>query len=237
MLRNMRFVICALVLAVASPAWAQVTFDAANDATASSVSLTIGAGTNKALLVCVNQNGNNTTVTDATWNTSEAMTLVGTASGGTASTNRKVTFFVLANPTSTTASAAATGGTVQTIAAASFFGVDQSTPVGTHATDAATTGTSSTLNVASAVNDLVADCISLRTDDGITVGANQTVRWTETPTSLIAQHGSTEPGAASTTEMSWTWDTSDNWAHIGVALKAATEPECRGRLALLGVGC
>jgi hypothetical protein len=111
-------------------------------------------------------------------------------------------------------------------AAASFFGVHQTTPTGTFAGAGGETGTP-TVEVASAVGEVVIDCVATKGQDGnfLTAGSGQAERWNlttgqNTSSHLLIGAGSTEPGAA-TVAMSWTPALDKHWSLGAVSLKPA----------------
>lgn len=98
----------------------------------------------------------------------------------------------------------------------SLTGVDQSTPVTATASGNGLAGSSS-INVASATDELVIDCIAGEQTTSFTAGAGQTERWNLNDSSFTYGAGSTEPGATTTT-MSWTFGSSDYYAHVAVSV-------------------
>ena len=134
---------------------------------------------------------------------------------------------VLANAVSVTLSVADSF----VIAAASFFGVHQTTPFGTFQGSAGLSDTAS-VSVSSATTELVVDALALQ-DDAFSGYATspQTERWgawttVGTPNG-VNDYGSSRVGAASTT-MSWAIDSggprASNWAIGAVPLKPAVAP-------------
>jgi hypothetical protein len=124
-----------------------------------------------------------------------------------------------ANDVVVTMAAAACGVVVGTV---SYFHVLQVTPFrATSKTNGA--GTSVSQTPASQVGDIVLDFLAKAygAADAETVGALQTQRFlaSNTVTSTVTGAGSTEPGKASTTTMSWSWTTSRAYAHLAVALQ------------------
>lgn len=102
--------------------------------------------------------------------------------------------------------------------AVSYTGADQVAPLGTAATD---TGTSTTpsVDVTSTTGEIVQDALAMIHSGTLTVGASQTQRWNSTGGfGFIKYAGSTESGATTTT-MSWSNSTSQDWAIVGVAVK------------------
>lgn len=122
--------------------------------------------------------------------------------------------------------------------AASFTGVDQTTPQDGGADNEAT-NQESTVTVTSATNDMAVDfTIIVNGNTGPTVGAGQTSRATGNDGGSGDLMGvSTEPGAASNT-MTWTWSANDKtWLALGLNLNAAAAATCPKTLRTLGVGC
>ena len=128
------------------------------------------------------------------------------------------------------------GGTCAEIGAnaLSSFGVDQTTPTGTVATIIEDPFPTSSMDVASAVGDLVYDVGYVSDALLPTVGAGQTQRANSVITGNARRLASTEPGAAGTTNMSWSYSENE-LTSAGVAIKAAGGVAPHGLL-LLGVG-
>jgi hypothetical protein len=103
--------------------------------------------------------------------------------------------------------------------AASFTGVNQTTPLGTFFS-AIGSSSPATVNVTGvAEGEVVIDTLNPLPTTTPTVGAGQTQRWNTTGGTTGA--GSTKPGpaGAGTVTMSWTFSPSDSWAIGAVAIK------------------
>ena len=127
----------------------------------------------------------------------------------------------LLNPSTGTNTVNVTTNTSNPIAAgaASFYGVDQSNPFGTLNTTSGSS-TSSTVTVNSAANELVVDTFGNQasTTFSPTQGGNQTRAWRVGNASSVESAGSSQNGGASTTTMTWSWTTSQQYADIAVPL-------------------
>jgi len=108
--------------------------------------------------------------------------------------------------------------------AASYTGVDQTTPVDTAAT-ATGNSTAVTVDVSSETDDLVVDVVTWQGGGGtITAGASQTDRVNIAPANGASLAQSEEAGAGTVT-MSWTKSASGLWGTIGVNINAAADAE------------
>ncbi len=105
------------------------------------------------------------------------------------------------------------------IGAATYTGVDQTTPLGTFVSNTGSTITASAV-VSSAADEWVFDTMAVRDASSITVGAGQTQQWNN-GFGNFRGGSSTEPGAGSVT-MSWTLDAAKNWAIAAVPINPAT---------------
>lgn len=225
--------ICGLLAAHAVSA--AITFGSASSASSSGGTLTfahtVGAGSNKILIVgiSIDQTSTVTVISTVTYG-GVAMTNVGNTTS-TADVMR-ISGWVLVNPPSGTANVVVTpvgGNTVDFVAGAtSYFGVHQTVPLGTGVETTGGSGTP-TVNVASATNDLVVDSVSVGgalLGNSVSVGAGQTQRFNVNTGTILSTGmigaGSTEPGAATVT-MSWTQNGLLNgpWAIGAVAMRPA----------------
>jgi len=186
---------------------------------------TVGAGSNRVLVVGVSNRDGTRTVSTVTYG-GVALTRIGLQNG--AGTANRVELWRLIAPATGTANIIVTlSGSTETVAGAvSYTGVDQTTPFGTFAS-ASGTSTAPSVAVTSASGEVVMDVVAANGDsDGATVGTGQTQRWndfTGTGGGDIHGAGSTEPGAASVT-MAWTLVASKAWAIGAVPVKPATCP-------------
>ena len=199
------------------PFHSSIAFDAASSATLSgpgtlSWSHTVAAGSDRCLVIGYSDYGWITNATNVTYN-AVAATSVSTATNGNgpvASLWRLVAPDTGANTVSmdVTSQVTSSGGAV------SYTGVDQTTPFGTAAT---ATGASTTPSVvvSSASGELVVDALSSGGNTP-TAGAGQTSR-----IALANFFGMSEEAGAASVTMSWTTDTSNEWAIVGAPLKAA----------------
>lgn len=106
--------------------------------------------------------------------------------------------------------------------AASFTGVDQTTPFSTPVT---ASGTASPVTVdvtGTLTTDMVVDFAGIKDPGTVTIGAGQSLGWNALGTDVQGM-GSREPGNGGTITMSWTMTASVGWATIAAALKAAAE--------------
>ena len=193
------------------------------------------AGSDRVLLVGISYYDSGDTVSAITYN-SVAMTVVpsSTVSNG----QYTVSFYRLIAPAtgSNTVSITFTGNVFDFKAGSvSFTGADQTTPLGTAVT---ATGSSTTpsVTVTSATGEIVLDTLVIVHSGTLTVDGSQAQRWNGTGGfGFIKGGGSTEAGASSTT-MSWSNSTSQNWAIVGVPVKPVAAASTLRQLCLTGVG-
>jgi hypothetical protein len=126
---------------------------------------------------------------------------------------------------------------VVTVSVSSYTGVDQTTPLGT-AVSASGNSNAISVSVPSASTELVVDAAA-QVGGGpsatLTVGASQTQRSNEKEDNAVLYLtgvGSEETGATSTA-MTWSSDTIQDWAAVGVPLKAAAAAAATGSSKLL----
>ncbi len=197
---------------------AAVAVDAVNSTTVANastgtVTLTVGSGANRLLIVGVSDN-NKRTISSVTVNTTLTMTSIGSQTDGATT---KIQMFSLINPPAGLNTVQVTwsgGGVNGVIGAISFTGVNQTTPLGTFAS-ATGTSTAPSVNVTSAAGEIVVDTV-VGAGGTLTVDPSQTQRWNLTST--VRGGGSTEAGAATVT-MSWTLSASNSWSIGGVSVK------------------
>jgi len=188
-----------------------------------SISGLVVDGTNKLLVVGVTsyKGGGGNGVSSMNWNTSEAMTRLGSVLYW--NTGEATELWYLINPTSTTSGVGAnltTGTEASSMVAFVINGAHQTTPLGTAATDSTTSGTSVTASPASTTSSLVLGILGYWNDNTYTPGGSQTV-----PTGGTSDGSGTEStimsykaGAASTTSMSWSWSGAQEAGLIAVAI-------------------
>jgi hypothetical protein len=201
------------------------TFDAVSSgdtagtpATSVTVSHTIGAGANMALIVIVSANAA-ASPTSVTYN-GVAMTSVGTVDS---SAGNRLNCYRLENPAAGAHNIVATYAANHEIGmgAISVSDADQTNCV---RNSASATGTSSTPS-AGVTSDATDLCLAgLNNDDGRTgtVGTNETERWDAQPgANLMRYLGYTEAGAAGTVTIAPTLSGSSPWAEFIVSIKGA----------------
>jgi uncharacterized repeat protein (TIGR01451 family) len=204
--------VCAVLVLVASPAGAAITVDAVASASAAgsstlSWSHTVGSGSNRLLVVEVAVNvGNPLPVTSVTYG-GQPLTAQVQNDGG----NPIVEIWTLVSPPTGPGTILVTypvmadlvGGSV------SFAGVDQATPVRASSQNRASNEppVNVSVSVTTLVGDVVIDAFAVQgaAPTGMPA-AGQTTQWTLVQGSLFGG-GSTKPGAAGSTTMSWTGDT------------------------------
>jgi uncharacterized repeat protein (TIGR01451 family) len=166
---------------------------------------TVGAGSNRVLIVGVSLHTRNATVSSVTYG-GAALTQAGTIATGS-NANRTDIWYLLSPAPTSNGAIVVTPSTSTAISAGSlsFTGVEQSAPAFASAT--ASTGSAS-VTVANAAGDVIIDTISANGDAGtLTPGSSQTSRWNEFSGSSgngneVISAGSTQAGAVSTT-MTW----------------------------------
>tara|TARA_Y100000310_G_scaffold65548_2_gene61043 strand:- start:1837 stop:4668 length:2832 start_codon:yes stop_codon:yes gene_type:complete len=188
------------------------------------LSHTVATGANRLLVVGVTSHtpaGAPSRPTGVTYD-SVAMTEITAARGN--STDVTVTLWYLIAPNVGTANIVATFGAGQRaqVTAVSLSGVDQSTPV-ENGNSATGTSTAPSVAVTTAVRDWVVDCVGFEdpTADSAAAGTGQTERG-ETHDAPHGAATSTEEATGASTTMSWTLDSSVEWAIGAVAINPAT---------------
>ena len=222
-----------IVMLLASPSWAAVTYDAdttqqAASGTSNTFNHVIGTGSNVYVGVCAfTRSSPAADVISVTIDGSAGAHIV-TAIDTVDSANVRVEMWgrALGSKTGSIAIDTVWDQTdAPRIVAFSMFGVDQTTPVGTpQSTAPGTYPTSLSVNVSSATDELVLSCLALASSSSsITVGAGQTEQWLNTTNSNSTQdQGSTEPGGATVT-MSHSWTTADYAALVAAPFRAAPD--------------
>lgn len=139
-------------------------------------------------------------------------------------------WYYLENPTVGTANIVVTApsGTAHSFGMAGYSvtGVPPGSPFRSGITGANGTSTATTVTVASLATDLVLDFTVNYVNCTRTVGAGQTSLYQEDSIASGDYHpaGSSEPGGASTTVMSWTISTSADWGTIAIAIPSVSIP-------------
>ncbi len=174
------------------------------------------SGSDRALCVCIANYRNTTYITDVTFD-GDALTELESLTSG----EYTVSIWGMAAPNAGTLTVSVTPNLSVFdigISAISFTGVDQVTPFGT-AGSASGTSDAPSVAVSSASGELVLDSLLIVHSGTLTVGSGQTQRVkTNTGNAFIKYACSTEPGASSTT-MSWSNSTSQDWAIAAVPVK------------------
>ncbi len=181
------------------------------------------SGLDRIVFVAVHEANGFQTISSVVWDptgVNEALTPVDVA---TNAADVRTTLFKLVNPTAKTATMRITIASADTIFAAvsSYTGVHQTTPHGTPITNTGVGGSSVT--VTAAVGDLVFDASGTKESGGAVVDSSQTQRWNGSQGGQPFGFGSTEVAATTSVIMNWTGST-EEFAAIGVALKAAAGP-------------
>ena len=207
------------LLALASPAWAQVQFETsayitAGAGTSCAVPITIAANPNRALVVGVHTGAasvSSVTGAEATWASAAAVTRT--------SASNRVEIWVGTNPgpgaQTVTVTLSTTDGNI-ICGVESFFGVDQTTPTA-HPTGSTGIGGTASLAVSSAANNLIFALASHNGFFGSPSGCTTSADWSTNPNTQTGQ-GSHCAGAATTTIQ---WSTSSTWSAAAVDIQAA----------------
>lgn len=193
------------------------------------------AGSDRVLLLGISWYDTIDTISSVTYN-SVAMTLVPSSSKSIGQYTTVLYYLVAPATGSNTVAVTFTnavfdfgGGAV------SFTGADQSTPLGT-ANTASGTSTTPSVAITSTTGEIVLDTLIITHSGTLTVDGSQTQRWNSTGGGFTKYAGSTEDGA-STTTMSWSNSTSQDWAITGVPVKpVAVAGSSVRQLCLTGVG-
>lgn len=240
-----RFLFVFGFLCWAVSARAQVVFDA--NATASCTSnavstkdcatLTVGAGTNRALVCQISWSGTNGGVSLFNWDqlgTPQALTAITNATA----TNTVVSqLWGLVNPTSGAKTLRVTWTTARDVVinCLAYTGVDQTGGVTTfpHGAGATGTGVTPSVTVSSATNNAIVATHASTTGNYTAVSSTQTFI-NNTPANM-STGGNRAAGQASLA-MTGTTDTSGSWASAGTDVLAAAGGTVVPKLPLLGVG-
>jgi hypothetical protein len=222
-----------LLSAAAGTAEAAIALDYANSSSGQTSALswshTVGAGSDRLLLVGIAIDNPSRTVGTVKWGGSSgtALTYIGRRQGNATT----VEIWGLKDPAGGTADGYATisGGSSEWMVggSASYTGVDQTTPWSGFVSAAGRRGDGDTpsLTVSSTSGSVVFDAIAINDDQletySASVGAGQTSVWNrKVSAQSIVGGASTEPGAASVT-MTWSFGTTDYiWAYAALSINA-----------------
>lgn len=138
-----------------------------------------------------------------------------------------------ASATLTVTLASATGG--WGFSYHSFTGVDQTTRVDTAQTNEGS-GTSSAISTTSETDDMVIDVLAIRdgSHSAAVNGAQSGTDWLFEQTNITG--GGSHAAGATSVNMSWSWTTSDEFAHIATNINAAATATSYSSMLLTGVG-
>jgi hypothetical protein len=218
----------------AAIAWVSVTNSAADLTSQTSIatSVTVAAGSDRALAVCVVARGSagGSAVSGVTFNGSEAFTLA-KAQTFTSSATWRAELWYLVNPTVTTANVVVTwpgttNNQVQGYSVHQLTGVSQTAPLDATSGAGAESATISSTITTVEDNALIIDCAITARETTITIGAGQTSRVNR----LLASAGVQDKTVSSTTAktpagaevMSWTIPSPERWAHAALSFAPAT---------------
>lgn len=185
---------------------------------------TVGMGNSRLLIVGTAHRDGNMSVTSVTYG-GTALTSIGSQNGP--GNQNQATLWYLINPPTGTAniSVSLSGSKDVTAGAASFTGVNQTTPLGTLNSLSGTSTTASVV-VSSAAGEVVIDAVAANGDAvSLTAAGGQSVLWnigTGTAGGNVRGGSSNQPGASSVT-MSWTLAASKPWAIGAISLKPASD--------------
>ena len=216
------------LLASTGAARAAVAVDASSSAKKNPVGTlswthTVGAGSNRLLIVGVVSDGTTSLPSSVTWN-GTALTLIGTvqkATFGDSDKNAKLSVWYQLAPAFGTHTIAVTlaSGSAMVAGATSFTGVDQTTPYAGFTT---ATGTSSTSSLTEpAGSGVFLDFIGVYGGGQSVTPVSQTLRWSQATgsddnDSIGASSSKTTAGTTS-----WTLGSSSGWAAAGLWINAA----------------
>jgi hypothetical protein len=212
---------------------AAITFDSSSSvvsgtttATTVSWSHTVGAGSNRILIVGVSiVDTSENSVSSINYGGS-ALTRIGTRNRNAGGYYYYTEMWYLLSPANGTNTITVNISNSASIAAgaASFAGVNLSSPLGTFVS-ANANNSAPTVNATTVAGDMVIDTLTTIGNSTITtVGANQTIRWNPAPgggAGWARGSGSTELATGGTTTMSWSGSSSSNWTIGAVPIHAA----------------
>ena len=201
--------------------YAQVSFDTSSSKVgttgANSFSLTVAANSNRFLVVgfSMGSSAGAPTVNSVKWNGSETPTLIGSVNNSGADQST-VYIYGLVGPTATTANVdfntTSSGGVI--CGAASFYGVNQSTPTSGFNSTTNTSGTQSISISSQSSNSMVFAVDAIW--NAITTNGSQVQDWNGNATSMSGA-GSHKAGTGGSVTMSYT-SASGNWAIAGMSI-------------------
>lgn len=222
---------CALFVAALGGGSAQaqsITIDPASavEAAASSVNMnhTVGSGSNRFLIVSVAIERETDRVTAMTY-AGQALTFVGTSVDPTTTARVEVWRLIAPATGTNTVSVTFNGLSSVVVAAISFANVNQTTPVAASQFATGNATLTASASVASATDHMVLATIAA--DDAantVMPGSGQTSRWNVLNAADVIGAGSTKPGSATSTTMSYTLGDNKGWAMGLLAIQPAPPP-------------
>lgn len=244
-------VVIALCVGWALPTHAAVVFDANATATCTNngvtsincSTLTVGSGSNRALVCQVNFSLKTVASVALVWDnggTNQAMTQI-VAANGTGSVARAELWGLVA-PTSGAKQARLTwtGSSDVVINCVSWTGADQTggTTSFAHSTSATGSATPAAITITSAVGNATMETSCM--DAGTVTTTTQTSTFVDNNPTNISTGGSRAAGAATVTHSRTVTGGPPHWVTVGVDIVAgggAATPGCKNGLLLLGAGC
>lgn len=223
--RRVRY-LCAAVILLAAGTAARAAVGVDDSSSASGVGTqvlqwthTVGAGSNRLLVVGVSIRGNRT-VTGITY-AGQGLTFLGASSNNNNRVRAEI-WYLVAPPTGTATVAVNLSANARfTSGAVSFTGALQTGPVGPFLSNAGQGSVDPTLTMTSAAGELVLDVVAVAgIDQGLTPGGGQTEMWNLESGGHISGAASTEPGASSVT-MSWSKARRGRWAMGATSIRPA----------------
>ena len=205
-----------------------ITVDPASsrEAAASSVTMnhTVGSGSNRLLIVSVAIERDTGRVTAITY-AGQALTFVGTSVDPTATARVEVWRLIAPATGTNTVSVTFNSSSSVVIGAISFANVHQTTPIAASQFATGNGVLTASASVASAADQVVMATISANdAADTVTAGSGQTSHWNVLNAADVIGAGSTKPGLASSTSMSYTLQTAQGWTMGLVAIQPAPPP-------------
>lgn len=223
--------LCALLVAALGGGSAQaqsITTDPASavEAAASSVNMnhTVGSGSNRLLIVSVAIERDTDRVTAISY-AGQSLTFVGTSVDPTTTARVEVWRLIAPATGTNTVSVTFNGLSSVVVAAISFANVNQTTPIAASQFVTGNATLTASASVASATDHVVLATIAA--DDAVntvTAGSGQTSRWNVVNAADVIGAGSTKPGSATSTTMSYTLGDSKGWAMGLFAIQPAPPP-------------
>ncbi|HSW96877.1 MAG TPA: hypothetical protein VLF89_03550 [Candidatus Saccharimonadales bacterium] len=216
-----------------------VTLDTANmsnvlvtttSATTASWNHTVGAQSNKLLMVQVSTNHDTTLVSSIKY-AGVALTKLAAVNCTTSAASCRDEIWYLINPPQGTAAVFVTQSAAGLVAgtAETFYNVNTASPFENSGvattTNPVSTGTSLSISVPSAATDLVADWYTNRAGPcqaSFTLSSGQTLE--QNVCNSVAQGVGTsiKTGAVTSTTMSWSWTDAQQYAYVGIAIKPSS---------------